>query len=382
MRCVFAIKSLEASRAGAERVFVDVVNGLLARRHHVTVVSYDRTDAKSCYALDSRVEWIRLGLGRVDRPSTPWETAVRMRALRRILPGFGADAVVAFMHSMFVPLGMAMVGTGIPVVASEHAVPDHYLGRWLEHTLLRLTPWLVHRIVVVSEQVKARYPASWQSRMVVIPNPVRPMSIVLADAVGASGQRRTLLSVGRLAEQKDYPTLIDAFALIADRLPDWDLRIVGDGECRAALWARIEAYGLEGRISLPGVIEDIGSEYSRAQLFVIPSLYESHGLVVVEALAHGLPAVGFANCLGVNRLIRPGRNGELVAGPDRVQSLAEVLVRLMGDSEARARLAPSEANLPDVHDPERILDRWECLLNESRRTRTARSSLRPQPPTR
>ena len=366
MKCVFAIKSLEASRAGAERVFTDLANGLSVRGHRISVVSYDTSASKASFALNSNVEWIRLGIGRTDHSATMLETARRIGTLRRTFTALEPGVAVGFMHSMFIPLGLALLGTGIPIIASEHAVPAHYTKRPLERALLRLTPWLVRRIIVVSEQVLAEYPPSLRSRMVAIPNPVHAMPVVRADAVGADRPRKVALSVGRLTDQKDYATLVNAFARIAHRYPDWDLRIVGDGECRDELQARVLTAGLEGRVFLPGTTADVGSEYSRAQFFVTSSRYESHGLALAEALAHGLPAVGFANCLGVNRLIRHGVNGELVSNPNRVQALAEALDRMMADSHARARLVPPENTLPEAHSLERVLDCWEVLLNEHR----------------
>jgi glycosyltransferase involved in cell wall biosynthesis len=173
-----------------------------------------------------------------------------------------------------------------------------------------------------------------------------------------------LLSVGRLAEQKDYATLIDAFALAAHRQSEWDLRIVGEGELRSTLEERINRLGMTGRVFLPGATKDICAEYEAAQLFVLPSLYESQGLALVEALSHGLPAVGFAACPGVNQLIRPGINGVLASGSDRVRSLAEVLEPLMADVQARERLVTPEAELPEEFGPESILDRWEQVLRQ------------------
>ena len=367
MKSVFAIKALGLSGGGAERVFVDIVNGLVTRGHDITVLSYDKAATEAFYPLDPRVEWIRLGLGRTDHPATFRETAVRVRYLRRSLVDLEADVAVGFMHSMFIPLGLAMIGTGIPMIASEHVVPAHYAKHPLEHALLYLTPWLSRHITVVSEHVRAQYPAVLRNRMMELPNPVSRMPVVRADAIGANRSRKILLSVGRLAEEKDHATLIDAFALIAGHLNDWDLRIVGDGERRDRLQARIAAAGLEGRVSLPGATRDIESEYARAQLFVLPSLYESHGLALAEALAHGLPAVGFASCSGVSRLIRQGVNGTLVIGSNRVPALAGALEGLMANTPVRASLVPPPMTPSEEHDPERILDRWENLIEESLR---------------
>jgi len=65
---------------------------------------------------------------------------------------------------------------------------------------------------------------------------------------------------------------------------------------REKLEASVEALGLDGRIQMPGAISDISSEHACAQPYVISSLYESQGLATAEALAHGLPAIGFADC--------------------------------------------------------------------------------------
>ena len=368
MKCVFAVKSLANAGGGAERVFVDVVNGLGARRHNVTVLSYDRPDAASFYPLHSQARWLRLGIGRTDQPATSLETVRRMVSLRRVIASLEPDVVVGFMHSMFIPLGLALIGSSIPMIASEHIVSAHYAKRPLQRMLLRLTPWLARRITVVSEQAMAAYPAMMRVIMVVIPNPVCVMPVARADTIGTNRQRKILLSVGRLSEQKDHATLIDSFSLIADRLPEWDLRIVGEGECRADLQTRIAAAGLQERVSLPGATAEIWSEYANTQLFVMPSLYESQGLALVEALQSGLPAVGFADCPGVNMLIQPGRNGILVSGQDRVHALAGALESLMADGRARVDLAQAQVVDLEENDPELVLDRWEVLLHATRRT--------------
>ncbi|MYD93809.1 MAG: glycosyltransferase family 4 protein [Chloroflexi bacterium] len=363
MKCVFAIKSLAAAGGGAERVFVDIVNGLSAREHEVTVLSYDGPAAKSFYPLASEDCWVRLGIGRTDRPATSLETAQRMLALRHTIAGLKPDVAVGFMHSMFIPLGLALIGSRIPMIASEHIVPIHYKDRLLERLLLRLTPWLARRVTVVSEQAMAAYPPAMRAVMVVIPNPVRVMSDSHADVLGVGRPRKVLLSVGRLTEQKDHATLVDSFSLIADRLPEWDLRIVGEGECRAELQSRIAAAGLQERVSLPGATADIWQEYANAQLYVMPSLYESQGLALVEALQSGLPAVGFADCPGVNELIHAGLNGVLLSGEDRVQALAGALEGLMSDGQARADLVQSRVPAQEKNVPEQVLDRWEELLH-------------------
>jgi glycosyltransferase involved in cell wall biosynthesis len=361
---LFAIKALDRGGGGAERVLVDVVNGLAARGHEIGIVTYDAPHQQSFYQLDPRITWIRLGIGRTDQPATIRETLARMAALRRTVLSLKPEVVVGFMHSMFIPLGLSLVGTAIPVIASEHIAPAHYETRPLQKALIQLTPWITDRMTVVSDQLLAQYPRKRRDKILVIPNPVSLAVTRRANVVGAPGARKVLLSVGRLAEQKDFATLVSAFGFIVHELPDWDLRIVGEGELRPQLEAQIQDLGLMSRISLPGSIEDISSEYAAAQLFVLPSHYESLGLVVIEALAHGLPAVGFADCPGVNQLIKSGQNGILVSSTDRVAALAQGLKSLMANDEARQKLIPSITAIPAECDRDSVIARWERVFDE------------------
>lgn len=362
MKILFAIKSLQAAGGGAERVLSEIASGLAARGHEITVLTYDPPGGQSWYSLHPAIEWVTIEIGDSQSPARLYETARRMLALRQRVREIGPKVVVGFMHSMFIPLGLAIAGAGIPLIASEHIVPDHYKARPLQGLLLRLTPWLTERITVVSDQALAAYPVPLRTYMSVVPNPVSVGCSELADVAGPAHGRKTLLAVGRLAAQKDHAALIDAFALIRDCVPDWDLRIAGEGELRGELETRIANHGLGTRVHLPGNIRDISREYASAQLFVMPSLYESQGLATSEALAHGLPAVGFADCPGTNTLIKAGRNGVLVEpGENRPRALAEALLHLMQDGEARRRLVPTGGPTTE-YDLEKVLAKWEELL--------------------
>ncbi len=365
MNTLFAIKALNNPGGGAERVLADVASGLAARGHRVGILSFDAPGGRSFYNLDGRITRLEVPVGSPDRPSTLWETLRRVAALRSRVLSARPDIVIGFMHSMYIPMGVALVGTGIPLLASEHIVPEHFTSKPLERIALRFTPWLADKIAVVSEQAKAAYMLGLRRAMVVISNPVSVAAYGRADVLGGKKARKVLLTVGRLTNQKDHATLIDAMALIAGQVPDWELRIVGDGELRPRLEAQIAALGLDGRVRLPGSTRDIASEYLAAQLFVLPSRYESFGLVTVEALTHGLPVVGFADCAGTNQLIQPGVNGVLVSGEDRARALAEALAALMTDGQRRLALAQGAKTVMPVHfSLDAVLDRWETVLRE------------------
>ncbi|GAB4392184.1 MAG: glycosyltransferase family 4 protein [Gammaproteobacteria bacterium] len=367
MRLLFCIKALNGPCCGgAERVLVDIARGLVKQGHHVTVLSYDKPNGHSFYKLHPSIERIELGIGSTTQPATWLGTIHRMLVLRKTVIKHSPDVVIGFMHSMFIPLGIALVGTNIPVVASEHIVPMHYKFKPIQAALLRTVPLFVEVITCVSEQVKQSYPSLLRKKMVAIANPVTVNAYgERANVVGYAGKPKRLLAIGRLVSQKDHMTLINAFFTIAQRFPDWELKIIGEGPLRHELESLIAKYGLNDRIILPGITSKIHEEYLAAQLFVVPSRYESLGLTTVEALVHGLPAVGFADCPGTNEVIRNDINGILVTpGNDRVKTLASTLAILMSDVGKRQTLAKHAPNIVMEFDENLIVERWEQLLQQ------------------
>lgn len=366
MNLLFCIKAMNNPGGGAERVLSDIANGLGQRGHAVRVLTFETSGGRSFYPLDSGIERIDLGIGDTIGSSSASETAVRIAALRRVLNDRKPDVAIGFMHSMFLPLGLAALGTGVPVIASEHIVPQHYRSRPLQALLLRTAPYLVLCITCTSEAVKQAYPRSLRRKMVTIPNPVSLSPAGAADVGGEGSFPKTLLAVGRLEKQKDHATLIKAFAGICDRAPEWRLRIVGEGSLRSELEHLARNLGVKNKVDLPGSKQNIQAEYLSAQLFVLPSRYESFGLTTVEAMGHGLPAVGFADCLGTRDLIKSGVNGELVeAGADRAQSLGKALLRLMLNSDERRRLAHAARSTPDEYRLDAVVQRWDNLIRQS-----------------
>ena len=360
---MFAIKALGNQGGGAERVLVEVASGLVCRGHTVSIVSSDSEGEAPCYAVDGRVRLIRLGIGNTATKSTISEILRRVWRVRRSIREGSPDVVVGFMQSTYVPLGFALKGSGIPMIASEHIGPEHYSNRWLERVALNLTPLVAARITVVSTQILQSF-NPWQCRkMIAVPNPVAVVAKVAAVRSADDEGEKLLLCVGRLTPQKDHAVLLSAFGLIAAEFPDWRLRIVGEGELRPMLQEMIDSLGLGIQVELAGATSRIDAEYAAADLFVLPSSYESFGLATAEALLHGLPAVGFADCPGTNELIRDDENGQLVRGPDRKAALATVLAGLMRDPAERARLSGSSRQwILDQYGIEGVLDQWESVL--------------------
>ncbi len=191
----------------------------------------------------------------------------------------------------------------------------------------------------------------------------------------------TVVSVGRLERGKGFHHLIDAFASLRDVHPGWQLRIVGEGRARRDLQAQIDELGLGDRVTLVGAVTDVDRELHGGSVFVCTSRFESFGLVLLEAMAVGLPIVSFEVPVGPRELLTHEREALLVPHGD-VHALAQAMDRLMRDPELRGRLGGAGRRTATRYTLGPVTDRWEQALwpatSASRqRTRAGRAVHRP-----
>jgi len=168
-------------------------------------------------------------------------------------------------------------------------------------------------------------------------------STVIANAVELGDQPRRespasstvdIVSVGRLAEPKDFSTLLRALARLEPGTAR--LRILGDGPLRDSLMTEIDELDLASVVELAGEVSDVRDQLSRADIFVLSSASEGMPISVLEAMAAGLPVVASA-VDGMDELVADGETGFLVA-PGRPEAFADGLQRLIDDPALRAAL--------------------------------------------
>jgi glycosyltransferase involved in cell wall biosynthesis len=227
---------------------------------------------------------------------------------------------------------------------------------------------LVNRIAVQFPEFVQGYPATLRKRIETIPNPVMKAARRARPQEADANGRFTLLVVSRLDRvQKRLHTLIEAFALIAGAHLDWDLLIVGDGPEEAELRRLATGRGIDGRVRMENSSADISQTYAASHLFVIPSRWEGFSNALAEALAHGLPAVGFCGAPGVAQLIADGETGWLADGEDDANSLARVLDQAMANGPERARRGATAVERMAGYPPEAQFDRWANLIRATAR---------------
>ena len=169
------------------------------------------------------------------------------------------------------------------------------------------------------------------------------------------------MAMGRLAQEKGFDLLLDAFALVAGRHPDWTLEIVGEGPLRSHLESYTQKLDLGGRVLMPGFTRQPFDAMRRADLFALSSRCEGFPNVLLEAMACGVAAVSFDCPSGPRHIIRDGVDGTLVPSGD-THALAQSLDRLMGNEAERRRLAARAPEVAVRFGAAKIMSIWEDLV--------------------
>ena len=122
MKVLFSIKTIKTSKGGSERVISQIVSGL-ANKHDITVLTFDNANGEIAYPINPAVEKVFMDIGDAGKKATLLEFIRRIIALRKFIRSEKPDMVIAFQHSMFVPMSIALIGIKIPLISSEHIVP-------------------------------------------------------------------------------------------------------------------------------------------------------------------------------------------------------------------------------------------------------------------
>lgn len=190
--------------------------------------------------------------------------AVRLASCRKQLKGC---KLIGWIHNSY----EALFGKDSLYIGPE-------LSRHYEYQLAKLDA-----TIVLSRFDAAKYPFPTR----VIYNP-----LTLEPGKPSEGTSHKFLAVGRLSYlHKGFDLLIEAFHIFAQKNQDWTLDIVGEGPEEAVYRQMISKYGLESRIMIHPFTKDIQKHYTEGQVYVLSSRWEGFGLVIVEAMAHGLPVV-------------------------------------------------------------------------------------------
>jgi glycosyltransferase involved in cell wall biosynthesis len=222
--------------------------------------------------------------------------------------------------------------------------PTSAMRHWIRGRLGALAARVGERVIThhltVSREIHDLLLAHrWTSpeKVSCLPNPlgIAMPAEAVAHRADATGEP-VIGSVANFLPQKDHETLLRAFRLVLMQHPECRLRLAGDGPLRAAASSLAAELGIAERVEFGGYVADPTRFYPSLDLFAHATHYEGQGMVLLEALAHGLPVVA-TDLPSIRETITSERDG-LLAPARNPQRLAEALMRLIADPALRARL--------------------------------------------
>lgn len=331
---VFVVPSLDGG--GAERVTVNLANAMVCRGYPVVIVITSRGGALYSQ-LDAGVRVVELAASGVAG-SIP-RLVGTIRALR-------PTALISIMDHTNLAVWIARW------IARSHAravFTTHVDGRfafaelpsWMRWIVMQAYAWIYRRAdarIAVSEGVAASLTALLgvpRRSIQVVYNPAltpRVHELALRDPppdLMPRGGRVLLAAAGRLVPQKDFETLLRAFAIAVRQAP-LQLVIMGEGPLRSRLSELVDHYGLTDTVSLPGFVENPFAVLRRSRVFVSSSRFEGFGIAIVEAMALGVPVVATDCFSGPAEILRNGRYGRLVPVGD-AEALAKAVLEAVRD---------------------------------------------------
>jgi glycosyltransferase involved in cell wall biosynthesis len=317
---------------GAETVFANLTTCLVARGHEVHALI-----APGSWLPD---EMVRRGLAANVVSSRGALDVALLRTMRGLIRSRRIDVVHAHLFDGAVYASLAARLEGVPCVATLHGQVDVARAGWRSAVKRALFSRSVSAVVTVSDALRRdlagrlHLPAA---RTHVIPNGVEAGPPPLP--IGARPRGHRVVALGNIRRAKDYPTMLDALALLRERLPDVHLDIAGEPDQEGlhdGLLAQVARLSLAPHVTLLGFVADPRPLLARADAFVLSSSEEGFSIATIEAMLAGVPVVATRSG-GPEEILRHDGTGLLVPTRDPA-ALAAALERVLTDDALAGRL--------------------------------------------
>ena len=369
-----SIIALHLGMGGVEKAIISMAN-LFAARYDVYLYSVYKMPGSPSVPLDDRV---RLHYLLHDTPNREeWKAAARKfavvqfikesfhsvriligkkLAVIRTIKGIKDGVLICTRHEDNLKLSK-YGNAGVIKIAQLHHDHDfkrkyvrgfRYGYRNIDY-LAMLTPKLTEE----AQELMRGY--NGHTEVVYIPN----FLTRFPENVSAAVREKTVLAAGRLTEVKRFDLLIEQFAHIHEREPEWKLRILGDGEDRAKLEEQIAQLGAGDYITLTGrkTGDEVEREMLSASVFAMSSRSEGFPFVLMEAQSCGLPVIAYDVRVGPGAVVHDGEDGVLVPEGERRQ-FEDKLCELMDSPELREKMSANATAAIREFSEEKVAEKW------------------------
>lgn len=335
---------------GACRAVANLAN-LLADNFDVTIVCTDTLSGKSYYPLNDKINIQHLGIpvakNFFDKFRRKKELIVKLKdVVENNACVIGTNTTYnLILHKI----------RNIKRIGCEHinyeALP--FIYRLMRRFIYRK----LDKVVLLTEVDRKKY--KFLRNTCVIPNSYSFKPKKINDY-----SKKNIIAIGRLTYQKGFDMLVDAAVLLKSKLPDWKVKIVGDGEDKEKLLDKIKENDVSDFISIIPPKIDVVDIYHSASIYVMSSRFEGLPMVLIEAQSCGLPIVSFDCPEGPSEIIHDNIDGYLVE-KNNIQALVEKVIYLANDENLRKQFGQNAFIASERYSSDVVKSKWlELILGE------------------
>lgn len=332
--------------------------------YDVYIVTSEQRNQKFVYALDEKVKHIDLKL-EYDRkksyytPANLGKSILHISSLISLINRLKPDIIISpsFAPEQYI---LPFVIKKIPLVKEIH-FSGHILQ---EQKGLSSSKNMIDKffryydcVAILNEDERKYYP---KARTEVIPNFTEA---TLSD--NALNKENTVIAAGRIAPVKQFDHLIEAWALIAQKHPDWKLKIFGEGdeELLNKLKTLAEKKGVAKSVEFPGAVQSLSSELQKSKIFALTSETECFPMVLLESKAAGLPVVSYDCPNGPRHIVKDGEDGLLVEDQN-IAKFAAALHDMIEDEGRRLAMGENAVINSQTFSVENVMKMWDHLFRK------------------
>ncbi|KMQ70428.1 hypothetical protein ACM44_12380 [Chryseobacterium koreense CCUG 49689] len=328
----------------------------------VTIVTYNQQGHKPVYPFSKKIKQIDLGINYVEgisyfHPTNLKKIPKHRYTLKKVLKEIQPEVVISCSFGpdfYFIPFFQKQ----IPKIKEFHST-RHFINynSAKERILKYLSDYAekhYDKIVLLNEDETNYYKSD---NLIIIPNPTE------TDDRTCSLSAKKIIAAGRISFQKNFEDLVQVFDLLKSDFPDWEVHIYGDDYLgrRAEIQSQINELGLERNIFFKGVTEDLKETFLDYSIYAMTSNHETFPMVLLEALAVGLPIVSYDCPTGPNRIVIDKSDGFIV--PYKNSAIfAEQLKQLMTDESRRKEMGAQAKINARRFEISKVMTQWKDLF--------------------
>lgn len=351
-KVMFVCQSL--GNGGAERVVSVLTDELSEADYRVFILTM--TKEKQVYNINENVE--------IVAPHKNYNAGIlgklqRVKIIRDEIIKHKIDVVVAFSHYNAMFSVIASYGLPVRIIGSERNDPAQLKNRKILNSTRNILYKKLDCLVCQTDEAKAYFPNKIQEKTTIILNPI---SASIIDPY-CSEKEKKIVTFCRLEPQKNLRMLIDAFEMLYEEYPDYELNIYGEGSERENLLNYIVSKGLVNVISIKPFCKDVHQKVMKATIFALPSNYEGLSNSMIEAMALGIPTVVTdCPCGGARMVIENNKNGIMVAVDDP-KAMYEAFKKIIVSPKFAKELSNNGVKIRDKLNCKKIAKQWKKAID-------------------